>query len=305
MAGIDAQLGSAIHQAIEETVGRSPVEPYLFELTPEVCAAFGWEADQAQRILTFAADVVRHTFSASRAWENIQVACGNAVSLAIEREFTVTLPSGHRYMARPDMVFMEEEVSTIVNIKSSASTAEWSKWGIQPSIVGEFWALETLGHTLRGSWVFHVNKGRKMPGTQGVRYFASPLFIGYERNGEVSPEYKAGWQRVWLWEKFTPLAWAEMLKTQFRANLETIYEVSGPHLPDPQQLALWQAAVEHELTLPTEDNPRLYPRHFGRACLWPQKCSMYDFCWGMAELDPAANGFVPRIPNHPQETDSE
>lgn len=287
----------------------------MFDLTPASLAGYGWEPEQAKRILDYATEVCRLTFASSRAWANIRDATEGAVSVDTEREFTLAglLPEGQqpeiylpgRYMARPDLLFNTPDHSVIVNIKTSSAPAAWSKWGIQPAIVGEWWALNRLGISLAASWVFHVNKGRKMRPANSMAYYAGPLFIGYQKNGELIPTYRAGWERVWLWEKLPAAEWAATLVTKFPETTEAIYEVSGPHLPSPEQLLWWERAVIADLMGERGDNPNLYPRHFGKACVWPSNCDCFEFCWGMASLDPEASGYIKRVPNHPQEAEDE
>lgn len=313
--GVDLQLGSAIHEAIEHAVMdtvrrihlRRPPQPFTWNLEEALAGFPGWEPEQARRILEFAVAVVRETFRESRAWDNIADAATGFTYVATELEFSVPLPDGY-YNARPDLLYsFGNNSAMIVNIKSSSAAAEWSKWGIQPAIVGEWWALEKLGLNPRASWVFHVNKGRKMKPDGAMAYFASPLFVGYEKGGEIQPSYRAGWKRIWLWEHMTAGEWAEKLKTTYRDALESIYEVSGPHLPSPESLRAWEAAVEADISWQRQmENLRAdeFERHMGRACVWPSQCAAFNLCWGTASLDPEANGFMIRVPNHPQEAEN-
>ncbi|MGH9437617.1 MAG: hypothetical protein ACRD22_06905 [Terriglobia bacterium] len=301
--GIDMILGTAIHNAIERTVvGEHYVyEPASFEgavLFP------GWDTDIANKQIGFAAQVVANTFRASQAWANIKDAMEEALTdlIDIERELTVELPEGV-YAARPDLLFhFPNGEAAVVNIKSSSSGAETSKWGINPAIVGEFWALMKLKLNPRPSWVFHVTKGRHMKPPNEAHYFTSPLFIGYEKNGEVEPSYRAGWKRLTLADRFTHHEWAHRLRT-FPDALNALYEVSGPHLPSPQLLHYWERAIVNDLKMqPCADDWTAYERRFGRACIWPSPCAAYELCWGMASLAPEENGFVQRTFNHPQES---
>lgn len=294
---IDMLLGTMVHNAIESSMDGEFQPSDLPPITEEMLGGFAqWTPEQAERILDFATEVVALTYSESRAWAN--VTDGVIVGCRAELEFEHKVDDVV-YQARPDLLFeLAGGHHRIVNIKTSSGASEWQKWGIQPAIIGEFYAVSAK-LPLGASWVFHVNKGQKMSPKGVMTYFTSPLFVGYKKGDNIIAGYKPGHDRVWLWEHFNAQQWALKLTTEFKDEFEAIYEVSGPHLPSMEQLAIWRDAIVREGAAPHGDQINEYPQHFGRGCVWPNQCSAFDFCFGMASLDPAACGFEARRPNHP------
>lgn len=147
------------------------------------------------------------------------------------------------------------------------------------------------------------------------------------KNHKLSPQ----WRRTLVTEVFPNgiLDWFQWLEDNEPGFIKEQFHTLDPIMRSPFDIETWMRSVLSEekmiatkaqmvrdvmadgsdvrpiagdlqSILPILD--QTFPKHTAHGnCLWPSQCPMFNICWGTAAVDPMADGYMPRTPNHPEE----
>lgn len=152
--------------------------------------------------------------------------------LSVEREIELPLTADLVLVARADATVRElaSGLAYVWNWKTTSERKDWnSKWLYDIQMWTEAMALEcSLGETVGGTIVAGLYKGTKQEDR-----LASQLLYSYSKNGAITPDYKAGWQR----ERVIDIAgWVEAMPID---NLRALYLESQPILKNDEVVEKW------------------------------------------------------------------
>ena len=248
------------------------------------------------------------------------------VILAIEQEMTYPQPDGLCFMAKPDLVVMDEsEAVWYVEYKTTSSKKpSWvQSWQTAVQLHSTIRAIEaTIGRDVTGVHVQGLYKGYESYGKQN-----SPFCYAYVKDAappftaeRVEYEYKPGFRRQPTWERPGGVAaWvagmpANMLADQFPQAppifiKDDLVEAFFRQTSRREQEIAWAVgelaniAAEMPSTGHTTESlmDATFRQHFDQCVpAWGRPCSYRMLCHGHVE-DPLTAGYCWREPHHTPE----
>ena len=338
--GLALFTGINIHQGMEQLLQGQDLEAVLAAVlpvyaVPEVAESlsFGGYTGEPADIMLEQAALVEALLRAA-AFVRIPMKIGEL--LATEREEAVELTEGLQLLARADAVYRHYDgLAYVHNFKTVSSPDDkWrQQWQMDTATISEVLAVETrLGERLGGVVIEGICKGRKAQHSKsseyaGRTYHDSPLLWAWMKPGE--PPFPDEWTTAYEWtgadgrghrlgkgwmKQPTYLkypggtkAWIEHLWATSPELLGEQFIMLPPILRSDADIEEWKRDSiirEQRIAIAAEAENAMerFPKHSSDGnCIWPQRCPVFELCWGTHSADPEGSGWKQRTPNHPTE----